>query len=436
MRETLAILRELRQRVRSVAPAMLLAEAVERLNIRAVLVARSPDQASRALANVDAMLEKARAYGVRGFRQFARDLDEDWSRRLSHDEGVVDADEHAIKIVTVHSSKGLEWPVVIPINTASGTRPLEQFVHRRSDDTLHWVLGDVVPPDLADAISTETQLASEERLRLLYVACTRAMDLLVLPEFSWSGQQSWSRALDFKLDQLPELNIAHFAKTKYQKPPDAANLQSRAQFASEQAEVERAFAPLRWIRPSDGDPDVVSFEASSVAAWEHSAERVLVRGGAIRGVILHKIMEEFVTGELKVEADAVRARSQRLLQELSGAAAAPDIDLAELAETALRTWRLPEVAEHREGLVAEVPIYGRLSGDDLRLVAGRADAVVYASSKPRIVFDWKSDVAPDTSARASYAGQIAQYANILGAERGAVVYMSLGQVQWVSQRSR
>jgi CRISPR-associated exonuclease Cas4 len=298
---------------------------------------------------------------------------------------------------------------------------------------LHWVLGDVVPADLADAISTETQQASEERLRLLYVACTRAMDLLVLPEFSWSGQQSWARAVDFKLNQLPELNIAHLAKTKYQKPPDAANTQSRAQFANEQTEVERSFAPIRWIRPSDGDPDVVSFEASSVAAWEHPAERVLVRGGAMRGMILHKIMEEFVTGELKAEADAVRERSRRLLQELSGAAAAPDLDLAELAETALSTWRLPEVAEQKEGLVAEVPIYGRLVGDDERLVAGRADAVVYASSEARIVFDWKSDVAPDASARASNASQIAQYAHILGAERGAVVYMSLGQVQWVSR---
>lgn len=132
----------------------------------------------------------------------------------------------------------------------------------------------------------------------------------------------------------------------------------------------------------------------------------------------------------------MRERSQRLLQELSGTAAAPDLDLAELAKRALRTWRLEEVAEHKEGLVAEVPIYGRLVGDDQRLLAGRADAAVYASGKPRIVFDWKSDVAPDASARASYARQNAQYAHILGAERGAVVYMSLGQVQWVSQRGR
>jgi CRISPR-associated exonuclease Cas4 len=381
---------------------------------------------------VDAMLEKARAYAGRGFRQFARDLDEDWSRRLSHDEGIVDADEHAVKIVTVHSSKGLEWPVVIPINTASGARPPEAFVHRRSDDTLHWMLGDVVPPELADAINAEAQQASEERLRLLYVASTRAMDLLVLPELSWSSQQSWARAVDFKLDQLPELNIAHLAKEKYEKPAYVLNTQSQAQFESEQAQVERASMRLRWIRPSDGDPDIVSFEAPQVSAWEQPAEPVLTRGGGtLRGMILHKIMEEFITGDLAANADAVLERSRHLLQELSGLTAAADLDLAELARTAMRTWELPELAKHRVGLIAEVPVYGVLAGEEERLVAGRADAVCCASGKPSIVFDWKSDVAPDASARAAYASQIGQYAQVLGAERGALVYMSLGQVQWV-----
>ena len=115
----------------------------------------------------------------------------------------------------------------------------------------------------------------------------------------------------------------------------------------------------------------------------------------MRGIILHKIMEEFVTGELKADADAVRGRAQRLVQELAGSAAAPGLDLAELAETALRTWPLPEVTEHKAGLIAEVPIYGRLDGEDESLVAGRADAIGYRSGKPHIVFDWKSDVAPD-----------------------------------------
>src|SRR5262249_38094034 len=57
-RETLTILRDLRRLVRGTAPALLLGEAIERLKIRAILMTRSPDQASRALANVDALLEK------------------------------------------------------------------------------------------------------------------------------------------------------------------------------------------------------------------------------------------------------------------------------------------------------------------------------------------------------------------------------------------
>ena len=53
-REVLTILRDLRARLRSTAPALLLAEAVERLRVRAIVRARSADQAVRALANIDA----------------------------------------------------------------------------------------------------------------------------------------------------------------------------------------------------------------------------------------------------------------------------------------------------------------------------------------------------------------------------------------------
>jgi ATP-dependent exoDNAse (exonuclease V) beta subunit len=50
-------------------------------------------------------------------------------------EGRVDGEDDAIAIVTIHSSKGLEWPVVILINSATLLRSREQFVHRASDNT-------------------------------------------------------------------------------------------------------------------------------------------------------------------------------------------------------------------------------------------------------------------------------------------------------------
>src|SRR3984893_3670152 len=225
-RETLETLRDLRRRVRSTTPALLLSEAIERLRVRAKIMARSPDQASRALANIDGLLERARVYGVRGFRQFARDLDDDWSGGAGHTEGALDAEGQAIELVTIHSSKGLEWPIVIPINTPSQLRRPEQFVHRRSDDTLHWALGDVAPPSLSGAMNAEGHEAAQERLRLLYVACTRAMDMLVLPKLTWKGDRSWASQLDFKLDDVPELSLGHLRRKPFVPPSALPNGQS------------------------------------------------------------------------------------------------------------------------------------------------------------------------------------------------------------------
>jgi CRISPR-associated exonuclease Cas4 len=261
------------------------------------------------------------------------------------------------------------------------------------------------------------------------------MDLLVLPALSWSASASWARTVDLQLDQVPELNLSTLPKKSFARPVEAPNTQTLAQFEAEQLHVERAFARLRWIRPSDADADLVTFERPVAMAWEQPIEPVSVQGaGTARGIVLHKIMEELVTGEVEADADAIRQRSMLLVKQLYGAAAPESaLDANELAETALRTWALPELVSNRTGLIAEVPVYGRLDGDGDRLVAGRADAVGYLAGRPDIVFDWKSDVDPDAASRVDYANQLGQYVHVLGAERGAVVYMTSGRIEWVSR---
>lgn len=432
----LTTLHDLRRRIGSTAPSLLIAEAIERLRVRAILVARSPDQASRALANIDSLIERARAYSVRGFRQFARDLDTDWSRRISQTEGVVDSEGQSIDIVTIHSSKGLEWPVVIPINMASGPRSQESFVHRREDDTLHWMLGDIVPPSLASALQSEAHEEAQQRLRLLYVACTRAMDMLVLPELSWSDTAAWARTVDLKLKEVPELNIAHFGKKPVLRVQATQNRQSRDVFDAEQSKLLAVFAPLTWIRPSEGDQDIVQVETSSVVAWRQPNDVLaVITGGSLRGTILHKLMEELITGELELSPDAATERASVLIRQLFSDEEQSGLDAHELARTALRTFSLPELANECGDLVAEVPVYGHIKNDAHRLVTGRADAVQYREGRARIVFDWKSDVTPDTATRTSYAQQLSIYVNVLDAERGAVVYMSTGQIDWVERQT-
>src|SRR5450631_1292405 len=99
---------------------------IERLNLRVVMAARHGQRNARALANLDAIVELARPYNVAGLRAFALDLQRGWQSKRRHPEGRVDASEDSVEIVTMHSAKGLEWPVVIAVNASTRFKPQGQ----------------------------------------------------------------------------------------------------------------------------------------------------------------------------------------------------------------------------------------------------------------------------------------------------------------------
>ncbi|EHR05616.1 UvrD-helicase domain-containing protein [Bradyrhizobium sp. WSM471] len=436
-RETLSVLADLRRRVRRTTPFLLLSEAIDRLRVRATLAVRGSDQAARALANLDLLMERARRYGVRGLKQLAQDIDADWEGGPlgpePYDEARLDADREAIEIITVHSAKGLEWPIVIPINMGSELRRREPFIHRHQDDTLHWVLGDVVPPAIADAIHLDDQDSAEEHERLLYVACTRAIEMLILPTLSVPRTNSWAHLLDLRQDDIPEWDPARFSRRPQARVAPEENHQSEEVFAAEQAAVADASRPIRWVRPSDGDTDrLVEVARVDESADINPAGLVTVAGSAIRGAVLHKLIEEILTGEIEEIASDLQARAADLLAQLAPLEAQPLPDPAEMAATALRTLRLPGVAEHRAALVPELALYAARDAGRV-LTAGRADALAVAAGLAVVAFDWKSDVAPTAADRQTYARQLLQYLDAVGAPRGAVVYLTLGELDWIDR---
>jgi CRISPR-associated exonuclease Cas4 len=66
------------------------------------------------------------------------------------------------------------------------------------------------------------------------------------------------------------------------------------------------------------------------------------------------------------------------------------------------------------------------------LIAGRADAVAWAENGSKVVFDWKSDVAPKDARRTAYSQQHGEYLHVFCAKRGVVVYMTCGHIGWIS----
>ncbi len=413
---------------------LLLSNAIERLRIRPLLIAREGERSSHALVNIDAFLELARAYDVRGLKQFARDASRDWAQRESRAEGRVDTAGDAIDIVTIHSSKGLEWPVVVLINTVTNFRSRDRFVHRSSDDTIHWVLGDVVPPDLHSALEKEEESAARERERLMYVAFTRARDLLVLPKVPHTTDRSWTSIMQGTHQDLQELDMSRFTRKALPPRVEPKNEQTAEAFADQDRAISEGLRRVSWLRPSLDDLDrVQTSELLTTDADEGVGVPVPVGAGLLRGLLLHKMLEEVLTGELADEHESLVTRGKELLAQL----AAPVIatpgalpDPEELGTTVARALALPDIAPLRGGLVPEIAVFGTLP-DEVRSVAGRADAVFVEHERPRVVVDWKSDVEPSDSDISLHAAQLRIYMRAMQVVRGALVYVSSSRVHWL-----
>jgi CRISPR-associated exonuclease Cas4 len=437
-RHVISILHELRRRSRQTTPTVLLAEAIERLHVRAILVAREgPERSTRTLANIEAFIQLARTYGVSGLRRFVRDVTRDWSERASRGEGRVDGDGDAVELITMHSAKGLEWPVVIPINGVTSYQRRDPFVHRISDNTLHWLVGDVVPPSLREALDTQEESEARERVRCLYVALTRARDILILPDLDQPAPpKSWTRVVDVLLQDLPALKVAGLAAVASAGELDGANGQDAASFRAEQERVVAMSSSLEWVRPSDHDADrlaiIDTVEAASGGVVQAQVEPV--GAGRFRGLILHKLMEEVLTGELIDDEGTMVRRAKELSLQLMGAlgqgSSLPDPQ--ESAETIMRTIRLPDVATLRHRLVPELSVYGLMPDAPVKALAGRVDAMAMSidGSTVDVVLDWKSDVEPSEHDVQVHATQLLDYMRTVQALRGALIYMTTGRVLW------
>lgn len=97
---------------------------------------------------------------------------------------VPEPDDDAVRIMTIHASKGLEFPIVILVGLGAGQRRQPSDVLWGDDGALEVSLGATLrSAGYESAQATSDQLDDLERDRLLYVAMTRAQDHLVLSLF-------------------------------------------------------------------------------------------------------------------------------------------------------------------------------------------------------------------------------------------------------------
>jgi len=138
------------------------------------------------LANVARVADLARTFEMSGgisFRGFVEELAAQADKEEAAAEApVLEEDSDGIRLMTVHSAKGLEFKVVILADPMTGLsrREPEQFVDGDRKLCATELLG-CAPWELREHAFEEARRERAEGIRVAYVAATRARDILVIP---------------------------------------------------------------------------------------------------------------------------------------------------------------------------------------------------------------------------------------------------------------
>ncbi|WP_282946545.1 UvrD-helicase domain-containing protein [Cellulomonas endometrii] len=180
----IAAIRTLARRTRWAAPSELLSAIID--DRRMLEVAAHSPRRRDAWRRLRFVVDQARAWsetshgGLRAYLAWATHQGQEGSRVAESVLPETDAD--AVRITTIHAAKGLEYPVVIMSGmTAQPRRPNGLRLLWPTSGGYEVKVGAGIQTDDFDTTApVDEQMDDLERLRLLYVAATRARDHLVV----------------------------------------------------------------------------------------------------------------------------------------------------------------------------------------------------------------------------------------------------------------
>ena len=187
LEEAAILLGELRQKSGRAFPAELLEEVIERTDYLSVMLTQY--QGEQKVANVQKLIELVRNIKP-GSVFLPSEMAAFFKARLAESQEDPEAqinaeDSPAIKIMTIHQAKGLQFPVVIVPDAGAHPKippsPVvfggsDSFAVRFKDPETNMAR---VPADYQEYKTAQEHNEKSEYARLLYVAATRAMDHLV-----------------------------------------------------------------------------------------------------------------------------------------------------------------------------------------------------------------------------------------------------------------
>jgi len=187
--------------------------------------AKAPAELEQEVQNVSKFFTRvkdaARVLKYDNVREFVSHLDA--LMDAGDDPAVAEADTEtpAVHVVTVHKSKGLEWPIVFMVDCVQN-----KFPSTRRSDPLE------IPPELIKDLLPTGDFHEQEERRLFYVGMTRAKERLYLTSAEdMGGKRKWKvsqfvlEALDLPKDAARPFRAQAIEELRRQAPaPELAGL--------------------------------------------------------------------------------------------------------------------------------------------------------------------------------------------------------------------
>ncbi|MCF6314837.1 MAG: double-strand break repair helicase AddA [Marinosulfonomonas sp.] len=175
--KTLEMIDALRKDADYLRPFELLERVLTRFNGRKNLLARLGGEAED---GIDALLSQAMSFermgvpSLTGFITWLQAEDVEIKRQL-------DGTSDRIRVMTVHGAKGLESPIVVLPDTADWDLKIRDQIYPAENGGVMWQINkDNCPGQITAARDKLRHAAEQERVRLLYVAMTRAEKWLIV----------------------------------------------------------------------------------------------------------------------------------------------------------------------------------------------------------------------------------------------------------------
>jgi ATP-dependent exoDNAse (exonuclease V) beta subunit len=349
-----------------------------------------------------------------------------------------ETDDDAVRIMTIHAAKGLEFPITIV--SGMSTVPQSRFaaaevVFPPSGEVGYKFGRHVTTEEYAAWAPIDEQMHHHERIRLLYVACTRARDHLVvsLHRKAKVGPSEGSRRTNAELlvtgmgdllDGLPDAAAAAGNGLAGVLPPAVSTPPSPplalAEWAAERSErLTRAARPTAVAATAlteEGTPE----RGADIDPGLHKQPRDLDlppwlkgRYGTAVGRAVHGVLQtiDLATGGGLDAAVAAQCEAEAVVDR------AADVRTLVVAALDTRSVREAAASPHWREVYACTPLAGRLLEGYVDLLYRGPDGLVVVDHKTSATSD------PDELARRveGYRTQGAAYALAVGAATGEEV---------------